>query len=132
MRPPSRPVVPLKLVLAVVVREPGGYFHAREGVAPLKRTDEAHRIEDHFVDVAEMVPIGSDAQRPLKTILSRSQYKPCPFTPQHLERGYAFDLEADTRVRDLDFPHPITGDLVRDDDMLMTKRMGNQVVVRNL
>ena len=34
--------------------------------------NSAHRVEDHFVDVNEMVDIGSGAQRPLKTVfLSR-------------------------------------------------------------
>jgi DNA-damage-inducible protein D len=27
-----------------------------------------HRLEDHFVDITEMVEIGSGAQRPVKTI----------------------------------------------------------------
>ena len=31
--------------------------------------NSGHRIEDHFVDVTEMVPIGSGAQRPIKTVL---------------------------------------------------------------
>ena len=34
--------------------------------------NSAHRVEDHFVDVTDMVDIGSGAQRPLKTVfLSR-------------------------------------------------------------
>jgi DNA-damage-inducible protein D len=35
--------------------------------------NSSHRIEDHFVDVTEMVTIGSGAQRPIKTVLL-SQY----------------------------------------------------------
>jgi DNA-damage-inducible protein D len=31
--------------------------------------NSGHRIEDHFVDVTEMVAIGSGAERPVKTIL---------------------------------------------------------------
>jgi DNA-damage-inducible protein D len=31
--------------------------------------NSGHRIEDHFVEVTEMVPIGSGAQRPIKTVL---------------------------------------------------------------
>jgi DNA-damage-inducible protein D len=31
--------------------------------------NSGHRLEDHFVDVTEMVPIGSGAERPVKTIL---------------------------------------------------------------
>jgi DNA-damage-inducible protein D len=31
--------------------------------------NSGHRIEDHFVDVTEMVTIGSGAQRPVKTVL---------------------------------------------------------------
>ena len=31
--------------------------------------NSGQRIEDHFVEITEMVPIGSEAERPLKTIL---------------------------------------------------------------
>ena len=42
------------------------------GKARLACFNSGQRIEDHFVDVTEMVGIGSGAQRPLKTIpLSR-------------------------------------------------------------
>jgi DNA-damage-inducible protein D len=35
--------------------------------------NNGNRIEDHFVDVTEMVTLGSGAKRPVKTIL-RSRY----------------------------------------------------------
>jgi DNA-damage-inducible protein D len=37
--------------------------------AKLACFNSGHRIEDHFVDVTEMVAIGSGAERPVKTIL---------------------------------------------------------------
>ncbi|MCK9363012.1 MAG: hypothetical protein M0P74_05370 [Syntrophales bacterium] len=47
-----------------------------EGVvekAKLSCFNRGHRIEDHFVDVTEMIEIGKGGQRPVKTILlSRS------------------------------------------------------------
>ena len=51
-----------------------GYSDYRnfEGViekAKLSCFNSGHRIEDHFVDVTEMVIIGSGAQRPIKTVL---------------------------------------------------------------
>lgn len=44
-------------------------FEAVLGKARLACFNSGHRIEDHFVDVTEMVPIGSGAQRPIKTVL---------------------------------------------------------------
>ena len=38
--------------------------------------NSGHRIEDHFVDITEMVAIGSGAQRPFKTVLL-SRYARC-------------------------------------------------------
>jgi len=37
--------------------------------AKLACFNSGHRIEDHFVDVTDMVAIGSGAERPVKTIL---------------------------------------------------------------
>lgn len=39
------------------------------GKARLACFNSGHRIEDHFVEVTEMVTIGSGAQRPIKTVL---------------------------------------------------------------
>jgi len=44
-------------------------FEAVIGKARLACFNSGHRIEDHFVDVTEMVTIGSGAQRPIKTVL---------------------------------------------------------------
>ena len=44
-------------------------FEAVLGKARLACFNSGHRIEDHFVDVTEMVTIGSGAQRPIKTVL---------------------------------------------------------------
>jgi DNA-damage-inducible protein D len=47
-----------------------GDYRNFEGVvdkAKLACFNSGHRIEDHFVDVTEMVAIGSGAERPLKT-----------------------------------------------------------------
>lgn len=49
-----------------------GDYRNFEGViekAKLACFNSGHRIEDHFVDVTEMVIIGSGAERPVKTIL---------------------------------------------------------------
>jgi len=49
-----------------------GDYRNFEGVvdkAKLACFNSGHRIEDHFVDVTEMVPIGSGAERPVKTVL---------------------------------------------------------------
>ena len=49
-----------------------GDYRNFEGViekAKLSCFNSGHRIEDHFGDVAEMVIIGSGAQRPIKTVL---------------------------------------------------------------
>jgi len=49
-----------------------GDYRNFEGViekAKLSCFNSGHRIEDHFVDVTEMVAIGSGAERPVKTIL---------------------------------------------------------------
>jgi DNA-damage-inducible protein D len=49
-----------------------GDYRNFEGVvekAKLSCFTSGHRVEDHFVDVTEMVEIGSGAQRPLKTVL---------------------------------------------------------------
>lgn len=49
-----------------------GDYRNFEGViekAKLSCFNSGHRIEDHFVDVTEMVSIGSGAERPVKTIL---------------------------------------------------------------
>jgi len=49
-----------------------GDYRNFEGViekAKLSCFNSGHRIEDHFVDVTEMVIIGSGAQRPIKTVL---------------------------------------------------------------
>ena len=44
-------------------------FEAVLGKARLACFNSGHRIEDHFVDVTEMVAIGSGAQRSVKTVL---------------------------------------------------------------
>jgi DNA-damage-inducible protein D len=44
-------------------------FEAVIEKAKLACFNSGHRIEDHFVDVTEMVPIGSGAERPVKVIL---------------------------------------------------------------
>jgi len=49
-----------------------GDYRNFEGViekAKMACFNSGHRIEDHFVDVTEMVAIGSGAERPVKTIL---------------------------------------------------------------
>ncbi len=49
-----------------------GDYRNFEGVvekAKLACFNSGHRIEDHFVDVTEMVAIGSGAERPVKTVL---------------------------------------------------------------
>jgi len=49
-----------------------GDYRNFEGViekAKLSCFNSGHRLEDHFVDVTEMVAIGSGAERPVKTIL---------------------------------------------------------------
>src|SRR3990172_8254375 len=49
-----------------------GDYRNFEGVvekAKLSCFNSGHRLEDHFVDVTEMVAIGSGAARPVKTIL---------------------------------------------------------------
>jgi hypothetical protein len=46
-------------------------FEQAIGKARLACFNSGHRIEDHFVDVTEMVIIGSGAQRPIKTVLLR-------------------------------------------------------------
>ena len=49
-----------------------GDYRNFEGViekAKLSCFNSGHRIEDHFVDVTEMVAIGSGAERPIKTVL---------------------------------------------------------------
>jgi len=51
-----------------------GYTDYRnfEAVIQKARTacfNSGHRVEDHFVDITEMVEIGSGAQRPLKTVM---------------------------------------------------------------
>ncbi len=44
-------------------------FEAVIEKAKLSSFNSGHRIEDHFVDVTEMIEIGKGAQRPVKTIL---------------------------------------------------------------
>ena len=44
-------------------------FEQLIGKARLACFNSGHRIEDHFVEVTEMVTIGSGAQRPIKTVL---------------------------------------------------------------
>lgn len=49
-----------------------GNYRNFEGViekAKLACFNSGHRLEDHFVDINEMVAIGSGAERPIKTIL---------------------------------------------------------------
>jgi len=49
-----------------------GDYRNFEGViekAKLSCFNSGHRIEDHFVDITEMVTIGSGAERPIKTVL---------------------------------------------------------------
>jgi DNA-damage-inducible protein D len=49
-----------------------GDYRNFEGViekAKLSCFNSGHRLEDHFVDVTEMVAIGSGAERPVKTVL---------------------------------------------------------------
>ena len=49
-----------------------GDYRNFEGViekAKLACFNSGHRLEDHFVDVTEMVEIGSGAERPVKTTL---------------------------------------------------------------
>jgi DNA-damage-inducible protein D len=49
-----------------------GDYRNFEGViekAKLSCFNSGHRIEDHFVDVTEMIEIGKGGQRPVKTIL---------------------------------------------------------------
>jgi DNA-damage-inducible protein D len=49
-----------------------GDYRNFEGVlekAKMACFNSGHRIEDHFVDVTEMVAIGSGAERPVKTVL---------------------------------------------------------------
>ncbi len=49
-----------------------GDYRNFEGVidkAKMACFNSGHRLEDHFVDVTEMVAIGSGAERPAKTIL---------------------------------------------------------------
>jgi len=43
-------------------------FEAVVEKARLACLNSGHRIEDHFVDVTEMVRIGSGAERPVKTV----------------------------------------------------------------
>lgn len=43
-------------------------FESVIGKARLSCFNSGHRIEDHFVDITEMVAIGSGAQRPIKTV----------------------------------------------------------------
>ncbi|MDI6795211.1 MAG: BRO family protein, partial [bacterium] len=58
--------------------------------AKLARFNSGHRIEDHFVDVTEMVTIGSGAERPVKTILL-SRYA-CYLTIQNADPKKAFEF----------------------------------------
>ncbi len=44
-------------------------FEAVLGKARLACFNSGHRVEDHFVEATEMVPIGNGAQRPVKTVL---------------------------------------------------------------
>jgi len=49
-----------------------GDYRNFEGViekAKLSCFNSGHRIEDHFVDVTEMIEIGKGGQRPVKTVL---------------------------------------------------------------
>jgi DNA-damage-inducible protein D len=49
-----------------------GDYRNFEGViekAKLSCFNSGHRIEDHFVDVTEMIEIGKGGQRPIKTVL---------------------------------------------------------------
>jgi DNA-damage-inducible protein D len=49
-----------------------GDYRNFEGVvekAKLSCINSGHRVEDHFVDVTEMIEIGKGGQRPVKTIL---------------------------------------------------------------
>jgi len=49
-----------------------GDYRNFEGViekAKMACFNSGHRLEDHFVDVTEMVTIGSGAERPIKTVL---------------------------------------------------------------
>ncbi|HPO07913.1 MAG TPA: DNA replication protein DnaD [bacterium] len=49
-----------------------GDYRNFEGViekAKMACFNSGHRLEDHFVDVTEMVAIGSGAERPVKTVL---------------------------------------------------------------
>ena len=49
-----------------------GDYRNVEAVIEKARTacfNSGHRVEDHFVDITEMVEIGSGAQRPLKTVM---------------------------------------------------------------
>ena len=61
-----------------------GDYRNFEGViekAKLACFNSGHRIEDHFVDVTEMVSIGSGAERPVRTILL-SRYACCLAKPE--------------------------------------------------
>jgi DNA-damage-inducible protein D len=44
-------------------------FEGVIGKAKMACFNSGHRIEDHFVDVTEMVALGSGAERPIKTVL---------------------------------------------------------------
>ncbi|MFH1023327.1 MAG: DNA damage-inducible protein D [Planctomycetota bacterium] len=65
-----------------------GDYRNFEGViakAKMACFNSGHRLEDHFVDVTDMVAIGSGAERPVKTILL-SRYA-CYLTIQNADPG---------------------------------------------
>jgi DNA-damage-inducible protein D len=49
----------------------GDYCNFEGGIekAQLACFNSGHRLEDHFVDVTEMIEIGKGGQRPVKTVL---------------------------------------------------------------
>src|SRR2546426_5119447 len=51
------------------------------------------------------------------------------FFAQHLVRRHALDPETDADIGDLDRAYPIADHLVRDHDVTVGKRIGNEVIV---
>jgi DNA-damage-inducible protein D len=84
--------------------------------------NSGHRVDDHFVDVDEMVPIGSGAQRPITTTLL-SRYA-CYLVIQNADPGKPHVAMGQTYFAVLEGQNP--GSTKADGTEIMrTTKMGN-------
>jgi hypothetical protein len=63
---------------------------------------------------------------------AETEDKACPFMAEHFIWRHALDTKSDADIGDFDFIYRISCDLVRDDRMPVSERMGHQVIISDL